>query len=693
MAPPTRLSAGLFVVVLAVIGVIHLSNQPAAASEDSFTDFLYPGWNLIGWIEEPTDVVVMFDTLPQLVAIHDGTGNSIHRHDDQALGHLWVLKPGHGYWFEVESQLPVAWQRRLSLANRMIELQAGEQLVAWTGRDDIPIAEALDIIGERLNIAWYWDASTQRFTPWTRTAPFSSLGERALSYGDGILLRMVDSSRWLQPSGALPNILIPDDLDPVLIERIESDIRDAEALFAAEFELPIDQQRITIYVSSDERFNPRVPCCRPPEGWPYVIRQPDGGHHYQLVIPETRWQQSDWRTPDLGAWDGYRELVHMYFRVIQHELSGPVIDSIPRWLVVGTSNSLIKELGPTLQFDFATELMTNQLELSLSTVPGPNDENLGIAYVDRLVRQSHPQSYMTFWRSIDQTQSADVAWRQAFLAAFGVSADEFVSQVNKERRAAFSDVTGPLVGDVASSAGAIRVSASSLLPLIWAEFEGSVSVDGSYTVRVPRNYPFVLEVGVPHHSCGLFLGQQATLVARDEADPQETDQLETVGPTISIPAGFCEQQIAVNVSGSRDQIPTGLRLDLCSPSGESCTRMYIRGSGSFSARVAIPGPRIVKVTSREHVCPSYLSASGLSHDLAGALRLDSAVNPTPATLHFDEHQQFCSVAIRGQFTGRSAQWFDGRTLRAYPAGGGSPTFAVIDADGRFELQVPSLAGC
>ncbi len=329
MPVAARLSAVLLSLLVLFVVVIHLSGQPASASDDTFTYFLFPGWNLIGWVEEQTDVEEVFDAIPQLVSIHDGTGTAARR-DDLVLVDFSALQPGRGYWFKVESDWPVGWKRSSQPASRFIDLQAGEQLVAWTGLDESPFSDALIGIHDRLTVAWYWNASTQRFTPWAPNTELPGVKHQLVNYGDGMLLRLEDSLRWLQTPGLLPTIVAPNDLGDELRERIEADIREVESFFAQKFAAPIDQSRITIFLTerSDGISRPAVPCCAPPLGWPGRIRDNNGAYHYQIAIPIKAWTREDWTTSALGLAGPFSNLLHDYFRVLQYEYAGEAFDSI-----------------------------------------------------------------------------------------------------------------------------------------------------------------------------------------------------------------------------------------------------------------------------------------------------------------------------------------------------------------------------
>ncbi len=342
-----------------------------------------------------------------------------------------------------------------------------------------------------------------------------------------------------------------------------------------------------------------------------------------------------------------------------------------------------------VDYGYQYELWSNQLELSLTSEVTPEDRRLGEVYVGRLVNQSTLASYFLFWRLIDRSDKPASAWRQSFLHAFGIGPEDFVSQVNKERRESLTDVTGQVLGEGARFGHLLEISAHSHLPGAVIYHYGTVRSDGTYSLLLPRHRRFELRVRLPASNCEAFVGPDGSLVPYEEALTRTAERQSEAGPSVTLPKGFCEQRVSANVTGLESDIPSGLKLEACSIESNICGVMRRWSDLGLTAVVPVPGPHIVRVTSDRHACPSYLSPSGLTSDRTMALPVDSSVRPVPTELLLDDESQYCDFAIRGRFTGRSPEWFEGKSLGAYSNLGGSPYWTTIDADGRFELPVPA----
>ena len=79
---------------------------------------LYPGLNLIGWVEDPTPVTELFAAIPRLEIAYsyDATSRkwSAAWRRGGNLGGLSALKPGMGVWLRVSDGAPMHWERRVA---------------------------------------------------------------------------------------------------------------------------------------------------------------------------------------------------------------------------------------------------------------------------------------------------------------------------------------------------------------------------------------------------------------------------------------------------------------------------------------------------------------------------------------------------------------------------------------------------
>ena len=83
-------------------------------------------------------------------------------------------------------------------ATREVELDAGFNLVGWTG-PDTPIEEVLTLISGEVLALYVWDGGTQEFDTYRVGLPGTLNTLTALEIGDGVWIRMSGSGVWSLP--------------------------------------------------------------------------------------------------------------------------------------------------------------------------------------------------------------------------------------------------------------------------------------------------------------------------------------------------------------------------------------------------------------------------------------------------------------------------------------------------------------
>ena len=663
--------------------------KPAMASTEAVKTTLYPGWNLIGWIEEATSVDSVFEELDVVASIHDVGGQSAHRNRTERSGRLARLLPGKGYWFKIESSAPQSWVRSVELKGRRTSLDRGVHAVAWTGWGETSVHNVLAGVSNSINVAWGWNASVQSFMAWAPDSKSPALGPFLLATGDALLLNMNAPATWLQPTGLLPEIEGRHLLDAETLSVVEADIRATEILLTGKFGVPIDQTRVTLKLVADQPRDGRAadPCCPESKDWVRWFRSSDSAGTYEVVMEASNWKDGSWLYPDTGRGGGFNTLIHEYFHILQYELAQSRFDQVPQWLVEGTAIWLWYDLGLALDHGFHLELFSNRLDISAIRNPYPQGHYLGEAYVRELVRQTTPDSYFQFWRHLSHLPQEEGAWEEAFARTFGVSAQAFTDRTNEERRASFALLSGLLVGPGATAGNQLTVAAYTNLPLSWVYHFGDVNQRGEYSITLPRGHDYYLRVGLRETPCAGYLGEGMRLVSEANGMSFEHNEPSPIGPVIRLPQMFCQEQVEVRVDGDQEHVPEGLKLEACDQDGEICTELLLSSDSTYRGVVPIPGAHIVEITSDDHSCKSYMSSNGPTISREAALLIESALSPAPTVLEFDADSQLCSVVIRGRFSGRSADWLEGRTVRAYRSEGGFPFKTELDREGRFELPV------
>jgi len=583
-------------------------------------------------------------------------------------------------------------RRALQLASKRLgqlsRRQPGQirRLVVLT---DARSRDALAGIADNLTVAWRWIAAEQRFAYWRPDLHVSDRTGALLGRGDAFLLGMSAPTELWQPIGLLPTIVGKELVSQSLLRIIERDIQAAETLLTGRFQTPIDQSRVTLNLVKDRPQDPATadPCCPEPEAWVARWWNSETDYRYEITIPASYWLGGSWISPDTERGGGFTTLLHEYFHVLQYELAQQQFDQVPQWSIEGTAIWLTYDLGLALDHGFLLELWSNQLEIGSTFNPYPQGHYLGEAYVSQLVKETDPDSYFEFWRQLSEIRPEHAAWKRAFASVFGITADEFTRTTHQKREESFAELSGRLRGPGASGDIPLSVGAYTNLPISLIYHPGEVNSGGDYKVQVPRRYPYKVRIGAPRTSCAVFVGEDHRFVSRENAVSFTHDEPTAAGPTIHLPESFCQEEIAIRLQGDAHHVPAGLELEACSRDGELCVEMFADRGGIYRASVPIPGLHTVEVTSDEHVCKSFLAADGITIQRDQALLVESALSPPVQTLRIDASSEFCSVTIRGQFTGRSAEWLEGRAMRAYRSEGGSPFYTNVNNDGSFELPV------
>ena len=123
---------------------------PAAAT---VTTSLHPGWNLVGWVGPTTPASELFGRSDPRA--HRGLrvgrrGAALPGRDAaRPRSEPGQLARGQGLWLHIGGGRTVEWVRALSGEGRLASLRPGLNLVAWTGRDQVPAEEALARLGGR----------------------------------------------------------------------------------------------------------------------------------------------------------------------------------------------------------------------------------------------------------------------------------------------------------------------------------------------------------------------------------------------------------------------------------------------------------------------------------------------------------------------------------------------------------------
>ena len=365
----------LFLLPLVAIAAIAyaalLQPRMAEAADDTITTTLYPGWNLIGWIDGATTVDAVFADLQHVTSIYDSAGQSAYRDRPESASSLTRLETGQGYWLRLDSASPHDWTRLTRPRQHRFFPRSRPSGGRVAGPDHTSVQEALVGIQEQLRVAWRWLGAEQRFAPWRLQDSVPGADTFSLGRGDALLVNLEAPVEWFQPTGLLPKIIGQEQVSLSLLRVIERDIYAVETVLTGKFQVPIDQSKVTLRLvaNSPQTALHFDPCCPQPEAWVSRVGSSETGFRYEITMPARSWKDGSWISADLGRGGGYTTLLHEYFHILQFELTGVRADQVPQWILEGTAIWLWSDLDLALDHGFLSEFWSNQLDISVLTYP------------------------------------------------------------------------------------------------------------------------------------------------------------------------------------------------------------------------------------------------------------------------------------------------------------------------------------
>ena len=678
--------------------------RPASAADDeTITTTLYPGWNLIGWIHADTPASEVFEQLPELESIHGGA--LVGGEEPDGADAVEQLQAGRGYWFRIRDGDAIEWVRPATSAGRRFQLEPGRQLVAWAGRSDIELADALAGLTEHLTSAQRWIAAEQRAVPWPPDPSVEPVEIPLLRRGEAVEVTLTEATEWLQPSGVYHRVAfagglqhqLPDDFR----ETVEADVAWVVDLFASRFAWEMETRRLTVRIATTPEALARLQSRARTSAHAWARSPATRAGVNEIVMSADYWNPAYSSGPGVGHVRSV--LAHEYFHIMQFELAGPARHRTPGWLTEGTATWLGQGLLGRLPTVSDAQFWTTELNLATRFRPSDPAHALGVAALTILIERSGTDSVIDFWRNLAPRKGVARSWQTAFRETFGLSSQEFYELFYEVRRPHFTVISG-----------AIKRSGSSALPRLAVQADtdrGSqapvdVERDGSFEVAVPRfdsAGPAPLNYGItvvrPDTTCRGEVGLDQILTWPTSGDSRPALPFSTNEPSVSdfdiiAPASFCSEQVRVRTTGNIRDVPKDLEISVCRPDGTGCTvAEKSKGSPTYTATVPIPGDHVIELSSPQHRCPSYAAANGFTRDLGEALIVRSAVRPTTTQIRFEPSSRLCELAISGQLLGRDEAWARNRRITA-SRDDGSPSPRVttqLKADGSFRLAV-SKAG-
>ena len=618
-------------------------------------------------------------------------------------GPVEQLQMGRGYWFRIRDGDAVEWVRPATDANRRFQLEPGRQLVAWAGRSDIELVDAIAGLAEHLTIAQRWIAAEQRSLAWLPDPSLQTTDIPPLRRGEAIEVTLTEATAWLQPSGVYHRIAfagglqhqLPDDFR----ETVEADVAWVVELFASRFAWEMETRRLTVRIATTGEALARLQSRQRATTNAWARSPVTRAGVNEIVMSADYWTGGN--SSGTGVSRARSVLAHEYFHIAQFELAGPARHRTPGWLTEGTATWLSQGLRGRPPTVSDAQFWTTELNLATRFRPFDYAHWVGLAALTILIERSGTETVIDFWRNLAPRNGVTRSWQTAFRETFGLSSQEFYELFYEVRRPHFTVISG-----------AIKRSGAAALPrlsLVVEADRGSqapvdVERDGSFEIALARidsagaaPLKYGISVVRPDTTCRGEVGLDQILTWPTSGDSRPALPFTTNEPSVSdfniiAPASFCGEQVRVRTTGNIRDVPKDLEISVCRPDGTGCTvAEQSRGSPTYTATVPIPGDHVIELSTPQNRCPSYAAPDGFTRDPSEALIVRSAVRPTTTQIRFEPLSGLCDLTISGQLLGRDEAWLRSRRIAAHLEAGGRHVTTQLEADGSFRLAV-SKAG-
>ncbi|MYH67539.1 MAG: carboxypeptidase regulatory-like domain-containing protein, partial [Dehalococcoidia bacterium] len=380
MRRSTRASAGLAVLLVLATGTTLFSSpERVAASDDTVTTVLQPGWNLAGWTEAEAGVDAIFDDIPQLEVAYawDAENQRFRlavRTDAGVEGDLRTLTPGMGLWLSLGGGESFTWTRPLVPQAGKVSLYRGWNLAIWAGEDRAAATDALQDLDDVLVAARRID------------------GRRPLTLarGDVVWLDLSADRRWDQLYRP-PVFDFGSDVPPEIQGEVRTSIDNIVEFF---------YQRLGVRASG------------------VTIRYGDAT---VFTCGEYRSATHTIAIRDDGC---SRALVHEYVHALQGELAGN-IDLVPRWLVEGSAEYWADVYRDAVGSEgYVKEFWSSARNVErwgfIPITPSYDFAHLAAHALAKMVGED---TMLSYFRALGTSSRA--GWQRAFQEATGMDVDEF----------------------------------------------------------------------------------------------------------------------------------------------------------------------------------------------------------------------------------------------------------------------------
>lgn len=479
-----RAARAIVAAILVALALWAVSTPGTTLAQDeapTVTTRLYPGWNMVGWVGKTAPVTELFEAVPELQQVRgwDTEAQRFRRSTPTSRGYrMGQVTGGQGLWLEIGGDAAVDWERPVSDRYVLLSLEAGLNLVGWTGSDGTPIEEAFRRWSDAVHYAFRWDAEAQRFDTYVPGGgAFNTLAE--LNRGDAIWVEMARETRWWQSETGRTPFEFGEGVSAERQVEVRKALTNVNGFFAERY--GIEPPEFTLSTAEDSLSQVTT--------------------HFLGTPPASRVTLSLLQIAnDIVEDELESTLAHEYFHVLQHAFARYPYP--PSWMTEGAATyaagiyevSLLGRDGSTIRLkwehraeDFGRVLKS----LEDNTTPGYDIQPtypLGALAVDWLVghsalgpeatedapqllplaEQAEHDSYLEYYR----LRVSPGSWQEAFETAFGIKPDAFYEAFERERK----ERAGPAFVFVGEVPEATRTAVEELATNTYTYFIESLGV-------------------------------------------------------------------------------------------------------------------------------------------------------------------------------------------------------------------------
>ena len=702
----------------------------AAAQPTTGTVELQPGANEVGWIAGAVDPQVLFDEIAELESIRawhalDRRWQMAARDVPSSLWTLYRLVPGMGLRLQIAGDDAVQWERSLAPAKGKVELQPGDNFVAWAGRDGWDVNQLAKGIGRQLREIHRRNTGTGELD---RIWPVAEGAEAAtVARGEALWVKMPRSIVWLQPTDVMPRLVFPGGAPENVQTAVERDLRNTLDYFTTEYGIQAEATELAIYLPLELDALKRQLRGEEEEIDDIALNdiwsRTGGWAGERLVVK--RYGNED---PDLPVADiSYqRTMTHEYFHRIQGELrNGGDYDAT--WVVEGSANYAEQDQQVAAGERTWTEISSDAQQRMYDDAPrllsaefgnGTWQYYLGRLALQRLVERSRSSAWVDFYRELAPTQigpanrwQSTPPWRDVFASTFDVDLDEFYAAFdqwqadlaarNGSRPAdeAFDEPAriegrivrtdgSPVTGRFVSADEIVLTPTGERYNVGWTQ-RAETDAEGNFSVIAPNDGQYMLRIdlGVDRR-CSIYYSREGGAHARDDADLLTVSGRTLRNVRFTVAAGACRHKLRGTVRGLDGEPLAGIRINGISRDGSLWLDEALTDrSGAFSITVPQDGDYRIDITLADS-CLIYFTRSGATIDREAA----SLVQVAGADIRVDIRvpEDVCGNAISGRLLDASGRamgdvWM---TMERTVGGGGSRARGQTDSAGAFSITVP-----